>query len=191
MNLLLQDITRYIILNPEEQECVLRLAETKNYDAKTFLYKEGETCSYIYFVTKGVLCGYYLDILNIEKVLLFVSPGKWTTDLKSFQNQIPSRYHIKALEDTKVIQLSQGNYEELFRIVPKLERYFRLIFCQILMDTSDRVKDSLTLAAEEHYDKFVKDRPDLANKVPQKYIASYIGVTPEFFSKMKSRLFKK
>jgi CRP-like cAMP-binding protein len=191
MNQLLQDIARYITLEPEEQESVLRLLEIKNYNSKTFLFKEGETCQYFYFVNKGVLCGYVSEDHNIDKILRLATSGQWATDLKSFHNQIPSRFYVKTLEDSEVILLSLENYEELFRVVPKMERYFRLIICEVLMNTTDRVKDSLTLTAEERYDKFIKEFPELAYQISQKYIASYIGVTPEFFSKMKSRLFKK
>jgi CRP-like cAMP-binding protein len=191
MNSLLQDIAKHVTLDPEEQKNVLNLLETKSYKAKTFLLKEGEICPSFYFVTKGALCGYISDDQNTEKILRFATPGQWGTDLNSFHNQVPSRFYIKALIDTEVLELSLENYEKLFLTVPKLERYFRMMFCALLIETNERVKDSLTLTAEERYDKFIKVFPDLAYQISQKHIASYIGVTPEFFSKMKARIFKK
>jgi CRP-like cAMP-binding protein len=191
MNLLLQDLAKHVTLDPEEQKNVLDLLETKTYKAKTFLLKEGEICSSFYFVTKGALCGYISDDQNTEKILRFATPGQWGTDFNSFHNQVPSRFYIKVLKDSEVLELSLENFEKLLLAVPKLERYFRFIVCDMLINTTDRVKDSLTMTAEERYDKFIQEFPDLAYQISQKYIASYIGVTPEFFSKMKARIFKK
>jgi CRP-like cAMP-binding protein len=191
MNLLLKEFAKHITLDPEEQAYILTLLEIKNYKAKTFLLKEGETCLYFYFVTKGALCGFFSDNNKIEKVIRLATPGRWITDFKSFHNQVPSRFHLKTLADSEIMLLSFENYEKLFRAIPKLERYFRLMICEVLADATDRVKDSLLLTAEERYDKFITSFPDLAYQISQKYIASYITVTPEFLSKIKSRQFKK
>ena len=191
MNLLLKEFAKHITLDPEEQAYILTLMEIKNYKAKTFLLKEGETCLYFYFVTKGALCGFFSDNNKIEKVIRLATPGRWITDFKSFHNQVPSRFHLKTLADSEIMLLSFENYEKLFRAIPKLERYFRLMICEVLADATDRVKDSLLLTAEERYDKFITSFPDLAYQISQKYIASYITVTPEFLSKIKSRQFKK
>jgi CRP-like cAMP-binding protein len=191
MNLLLKEFANHITLDPEEQAYILTLFEIKNYKAKTFLLKEGETCLYFYFVTKGSLCGFFLDNNKIEKVIRLATPGRWVTDFKSFHNQVPSHFHLKTLTDSEIMLLSFENYEKLFRAIPKLERYFRLMICEVLADATDRLKDSLLLTAEERYDKFITSFPDLAYQISQKYIASYITVTPEFLSKIKSRQFKK
>jgi CRP-like cAMP-binding protein len=191
MDLLFKEFTKHITLDPEEEAYILTLLEIKKYKAKTFLLKEGETCHYFYFVTKGALCGFFSDNNKIEKVIRLATPGRWITDFKSFHNQVPSRFHLKTLADSEIMLLSIENYEKLFRAIPKLERYFRLMICEILADATDRVKDSLLLTAEERYDKFITSFPDLAYQISQKYIASYITVTPEFLSKIKSRQFKK
>jgi CRP-like cAMP-binding protein len=191
MDLLFKEFAKHITLDPEEEAYILTLLEIKKYKAKTFLLKEGETCHYFYFVTKGALCGFFSDNNKIEKVIRLATPGRWITDFKSFHNQVPSRFHLKTLADSEIMLLSIENYEKLFRAIPKLERYFRLMICEILADATDRVKDSLLLTAEERYDKFITSFPDLAYQISQKYIASYITVTPEFLSKIKSRQFKK
>jgi CRP-like cAMP-binding protein len=191
MNLLLQDIAKHVTLDPEEQKKVLNLLETKSYKAKTFLLKEGEICNSIYFVVKGILCGYFYEDKNIEKIIRFSTTENWITDLKSFNYRTPSRFYIKTLEDSEVLEISIENFEELLNKVPKLERYFRILYCQVLIETTDRIKDSLSMTAEKRYEKFIKDYPKIAYLIPQRYIASYIGVTPEFFSKLKAQSLKK
>jgi CRP-like cAMP-binding protein len=191
MNLLLQNIAQHITLTPDEEEILLNLTSVKEYKEKTFLLKEGQICNSIYFVIKGILCGYFYEDKNIEKIIRFSGTENWITDLKSFNHKIPSRFYIKTLEDSEVIQISIENFEELLNKVPKMERYFRILYCQVLIDTTDRIKDSLSMTAEKRYEKFVKDYSKIAYLIPQKYIASFIGVTPEFFSKMKAQSLKK
>ena len=95
------------------------------------------------------------------------------------------------MEDAEVVVLSKENQEQLYLEIPKLERFFRILTENSLVANQERLMDNLSLTAEERFDKFCKKYPTLIQKVPQKQIAYFIGVTPEFFSKMKSRLLKK
>jgi CRP-like cAMP-binding protein len=95
------------------------------------------------------------------------------------------------LEDAEVVLLSKENQEILYREIPKLERFFRILTENSLVANQERLMDNLSLTAEERFEKFCKKYPTLLQKVAQKQIASYLGVTPEFFSKMKSRLLRK
>jgi CRP-like cAMP-binding protein len=109
----------------------------------------------------------------------------------SLLSQKPGNLFIEVLEDAEVVLLSKENQEELYHQIPKLERFFRIIVENSLVSYQERLMDNLSLTAEERFDKFCKKYPTLIQKVPQKQIASFIGVTPEFFSKMKSRLLRK
>ena len=80
------------------------------------------------------------------------------------------------------------NQEILYEKIPKFERFFRILIENSLVANQERLMDNLSLSAEERFEKFCSKHPQLVNKVPQKQIASYIGVTPEFFSKMKSKM---
>jgi len=90
-----------------------------------------------------------------------------------------------------VVVLSKENQEQLYLEIPKLERFFRILTENSLVANQERLMDNLSLTAEERFSKFCKKYPTLIQKVPQKQIASYIGVTPEFFSKMKSKMLRK
>jgi len=90
-----------------------------------------------------------------------------------------------------VVVLSKENQEFLYKEIPKLERFFRILTENSLIAFQERLMDNLSLSAEERFEKFCSKYPTLIQKVPQKHIASYLGVTPEFFSKMKSKLLRK
>ena len=105
--------------------------------------------------------------------------------------QKPGNLFIEVLEDAEVVLLSKENQEILYQEIPKLERFFRILTENSLVAHQERLMDNLSLSAEERFEKFCKKYPTLIQKVSQKNVASYIGVTPEFFSKMKSRLLKR
>ena len=127
----------------------------------------------------------------VEHVLSFACEGWWISDMYSLISQKPGNLFIEVLEDAEVVSLSKENQEQLYLEIPKLERFFRILTENSLVANQERLMNNLRLSAEERFDKFCKKYPTLIQKVPQKQIASYIGVTPEFFSKMKARLLKK
>jgi CRP/FNR family transcriptional regulator, anaerobic regulatory protein len=113
------------------------------------------------------------------------------TILYSYLSQKPGNLFIQVLEDAEVIVLSKENQELLYKEIPKLERFFRILIENSLVANQERLMDNLSLTAEERFEKFCKKHHDLIQKVPQKQIASYLGVTPEFFSKMKAKMLRK
>ena len=108
----------------------------------------------------------------------------------SLISQKPGNLFIEVLEDAEIAMLSKENQEILYAEIPKLERFFRILTENSLVANQERLMDNLSLSAEERFEKFCIRYPTLLQKVPQKQIASYIGVTPEFFSKMKSKLLR-
>lgn len=191
MNLLLENIAKHISLTTEEQERVITFTETKTYKAKTILLKEGEICTHSFFVIKGILRSYNIDENGVEHVVSFACPGWWIADMYSFLSQRPGHLYIEVNEDAEVLLLSKENQDKLYLEVPKMERFFRILIENSLVASQQRLIDNLSYTAEARYDKFSKKYKELVNCLPQKQIASYIGVTPEFFSKMKARLLKK
>jgi CRP-like cAMP-binding protein len=191
MELILQNIARHVTLTPEEQHLFLSKTEVQNYKAKTMLLNSGEICKYSYFVNSGLLRSFNINDHIVEHVLSFACEGWWIGDIYSLLSQKPGNLFIEVLEEAEVVLLSKANQEALYREIPKLERFFRIITENSLVAHQERLMDNLSLSADERFEKFCKKYPSLIQKVPQKHIASYIGVTPEFFSKMKARLLKK
>jgi CRP-like cAMP-binding protein len=191
MPLILDNIAKHVALSPEEQELFLSKTETRSYKAKTILLNAGDVCQHSYFVNSGILRNFNINDNIVEHVLSFSCQGWWISDLYSLLTQKPGQLFIEVLEDAEVVLLSKENQEQLYHEIPKLERFFRILTENSLVANQERLMDNLSLSAEERFEKFCTKYPTLVYKVPQKQIASFIGVTPEFFSKMKARLLKK
>ncbi len=191
MSLLLNHIANYISLTEKEQKLLLSKTETVEYKAKTILLNAGEICKYSYFVNSGLLRSFNINDNIVEHVLHFACEGWWIGDMYSLLSQKPGNLFIEVLEDSEVVLLSKENQELLYHEIPKLERFFRILTENSLVAHQERLMDNLSLSAEDRFEKFCKRYPTLIQRVPQKQIASYIGVTPEFFSKMKSKLLRK
>ena len=191
MELILENIAKHVSLTPEEQAHFLSKLETTTYKTKTILLNAGEVCKHSYFVNSGILRSFNINDNIVEHVLSFACQGWWMSDMYSFFSQKPGQLFIEVLEDAEVVSLSKENQEQLYHDIPKLERFFRILIENSLVANQQRLMDNLSLTAEERFEKFTTKYGTLVHKVPQKQIASFIGVTPEFFSKMKARLLKK
>lgn len=182
---------KIISLTDEEKELILSKIELRNYKAKTVILHAGEICKHSYFVKSGILRSFNINDNIVEHVLQFACEDWWIGDMYSLISQKPGNLFIEVNEDAEVALLSKENQEELYHKIPKLERFFRILTENSLVAYQERLMDNLSLTAEERFEKFCSKYPSLIQKVPQKQIASYIGVTPEFFSKMKAKLLRK
>ena len=191
MNLILKNISKHVVLTPQEQELFLSKTEIQHHKAKTILLNDGEVCKNSYFVNSGVLRSFYINDNIVEHVMSFACKGWWISDMYSLLSQKPGNLFIEVIEDAEVILLSKENQEQLYHDIPKLERFFRILTENSLVANQERIMNNLSLSAEERFEKFSQKYPTLIQQVPQKQIASFIGVTPEFFSKMKAQLLKK
>jgi CRP-like cAMP-binding protein len=191
MNAILENISRHVTLTTQEQELFLSKTETKQYKAKTVLLNAGEICKDSYFVNSGILRSFNINDNIVEHVLSFACSGWWISDMYSYLSQKPGNLFIQVIEDAEVVILTKENQEILYKEIPQLERFFRILIEKSLVAHQERLMDNLSLTAEERFEKFCKKYSDLIYNVPQKQIASYLGVTPEFFSKMKSKMLRK
>lgn len=191
LNLILHNLEKHIHLTREEQDIFTAYLQPKKIKRKQFLLNYGEICKYSAFVISGCLRGYTVDKSGIEHVLSFAPADWWIADMYSLISQKPGIQTIEALEDTEVLLLSKTNQEKLYLEIPKFEHFFRILVENSLVASQQRLIDSLSLTAEERYNNFCKRYPTLIDHLPQKQIASYIGVTPEFFSRMKGVMVRK
>ncbi|MHB8207424.1 Crp/Fnr family transcriptional regulator [Mucilaginibacter sp.] len=190
-NLIIESITRHIRLSDEEKEHFIGLLQPKTYKRKDFILEEGQVCKYSYFVTEGCLRGFTVDNNGFEHVLNFAPEGWWIADMYSLLTQKPGILNIEALENTEVLLLSKSRQENLYHEIPQFERFFRIITENSLVSYQQRLIDNLSLTAEERYHNFCRRYPSLINTLPKKQIAAYIGVTPEFFSRMQRQMLTK
>lgn len=131
---------------------------------------------------------YHTDEDGAEHVIDFLIEEWWADDLYSFLTATPAKQSIKAIERTELLQVSQTDLEELFRRIPKLERFFRILFQNAYIAQNNHIKTLLSTTAEERYTQFRQVKPYAEERFSQKDIASYLGVTPQFLSTLRKRL---
>ncbi|MBL7807590.1 MAG: Crp/Fnr family transcriptional regulator [Saprospiraceae bacterium] len=185
-NIILQNIARHITLTEAEASHFLSLLTVQNVSKKQFWLKEGEICRHSAFVFEGCLRGYTVDANGFEHILQFAPPNWWISDMYSLLTGNPGQLMIDALEPTRIMLLAKSDQEQLYKDIPKFERFFRIITENSLVANRQRVIDAMSLTARERYEQFCQRYPTLINSIPQKQIAAYIGVTPEFLSKLRS-----
>ena len=186
-----QFVARDIQLTKEEYEEFHSLLELKKVKKKQFLLKEGEVCAFEAYVLKGCIRTYYVDKEGVETILVFAVEDWWVGDPISFSTQKPSMQFIETLEDCELLTINFANKEKLFERIPKFERLFRQLIQRALGVLQQRFYTNLSQTAEERYLAFIEKYPHIVQRVPQHQIARYIGVSPEFLSKVKSTMYKK
>lgn len=183
---LIEHINSITPLTIEEEGIVAELVREKTLARKQFLHREGEVAQYSAFVVEGCLRSYAIDRNGFEHILQFAPANWWISDMYSFVKNKPSELNIDALLETKVLLLSRSCQVSIFDRIPKLERYFRILTENALAASNHRTINYLSLPAKIRYEKFCTMYPTLINTIPQKSVASYIGITPEFLSKLRA-----
>lgn len=184
IQLLFNHIAKHINISEKEKADISTFLFTRRVKKRSFLYREMEVHTHAVFVTAGCLRSYAIDTNGHEHVLQFAPPGWWIGDMKSFINASPGTWFIDAIEESEVIMLAKNDLENLYAQIPALERFFRILAENALAAHQHRLAGNLSLTALERYNNFCLLYPSLITQLSQKQIASYIGVTPEFLSKM-------
>lgn len=185
--LLLQHIGKHTSLSKEEEEKIISVLKTRKLKKKQFLLQEGDVQKQAVFVISGCLRSYSIDKNGFEHVLQFAPPGWWIGDMRSMITQRPGTLYIDAIDDSEILLLLKTDLDKLYEAIPKLERLFRILAENSLATYQHRLIDNLSLSAIDRYNNFCQTYPSLIEYLPQKQVASYIGVTPEFLSKMLSQ----
>ena len=188
---LLQNIRKHITLTAAEAELLCGSMQIRRIKKNQLLVEPPFPAHYEYFINKGCVRLYYLDEEGIEHNLLFALEGWWLTDLQSFLTGEAAKYHVESIENCEVLMLRNEHLDELYLKIPALNIYFRTLYQNSLISHNERLLNILSKTADERYLRFIKKYPTLENRLPQYLIASYIGVTPEFLSKVKTRIFSK
>ncbi|MCR1025158.1 Crp/Fnr family transcriptional regulator [Cellulophaga baltica] len=184
------NISKHVSFTSEELKIFHALLEEKSVSKKEFLLKEGDFCDFEGFVLKGCLRKYYINENGMEVIVQFAIEDSWISDIASFSEHKPSHFFIEALEDCKLLILNPSKKEELLSKIPKFERVFRILVQRNLSVTQDRLVNTIAKTAPEKYLDFLEHYPSILQRVAQHYIASYLGISAEFLSKVRTRLSK-
>ncbi len=185
---LLKYVNKYITLTKEEEACLLSKITSRKYLKGQYVVQQGDVCQHTCFVISGCTKTYYMDDEGQEHIVMFSIEDWWTSDIGSFITQTPADYNVQCIENTELIQFSYHKREELFQEIPKLERFFRQIIEKALVASQKRIVRSFSLTAKEQYLYFRSQYPKIEQRIPQYMIASYLGITKEFLSKIKSQI---
>jgi CRP-like cAMP-binding protein len=186
--LFLSSIKEHISISEEEFNFCKTLFIPKKIRKRQYLLQEGDVCRYTAFVEKGMLRTFTVDEKGNEPILQFSMEGWWVTDLYSYLTDEPSRYNIEALEDCELLLITKPSWNILLEKVPAFERYFRILIQNNLIATQRRLISSMTESAEDQYTKLIDNFPTCLQRVPQHMIASFLGITPETLSRIRSQM---
>lgn len=185
-----QYINDCVIFSDEEIVQINQAFISESVPKKTFLLQAGEICHYELFIVKGCIKSYFLDQKGDETILTFSTENWWVSDIASFYDRKPSKMYIETLEDCEILKISYDEKEKLLSEIPALERVFRILIQNHLISYQNRLFANISLSAEERYDIFLEKFPELPQRVPQHLIASYLGISPEFLSRIRRRKVK-
>jgi len=187
VSLIIEHVSRFITLDPDEISYFESILVHKKLRRRRYLVQEGDVVKYEHFVTKGCLRTYEIDDKGQEHVMQFAVEGWWAGDLQSFLSGDPTTLNTDALEDSELEMISRPALELLYERVPKFERYFRILIQNAFISTNRRVLNAMKLSALERYQAFVARYPDIEQRVPNHQIASYLGITPQSLSRVRSQ----
>jgi len=184
---ILDHVLKRINLSPDEQDYFCSLLTVRNLLPRQYLVQAGDICKYESFVEKGFLRSFYFDPDGNDYTLHFAMEDWWISDSTSFIKSAPATRNIIALERCTVIQLDKISLGELYLKIPAFERFWRIMNENACMAQDQRILNSITMTGAERYEALLKKYPGIEQRLPQKHIASYLGISPVFLSNIRRR----
>ena len=186
MESLLNTIRYFIPFSVSDEEIIRRLFHKKAFKKGEHLLQAGNVCRYIIFIETG-LVRYYINSDGEERTNYFNKEGEFVCDYMSFLPQTPSNVNIQALEDTAIFVISFNDIQQLYKGIEHGERFGRLAIEQVFVNVINQVASLYADPPEVRYSKFLSNFRDIAQRIPQYYIASYVGIKPQSLSRIRKR----
>lgn len=185
-NKIISHFNKYLPLDINEQAALTSRLTERKIKRRQFILQEGDTCKYFTYVVQGCFKMYGVDKTGKEHNLLFAAEDNWVADIDSLHKEKPSKLYIEAIEPSTILQLSKGDLWYLYTNYPKFDRNFRVIIEDEFIALQNRLLQTFSATAQERYEIFLEQYPKLSQRLPSTQIASYLGVTPEFLSKIRN-----
>ena len=182
-------LSGFVPLTKQEFAQLLPYVEIREFDKKVQVTREGEMERYINIVAWG-LARKYLPIRDKEITIQLASEGHIIHSELSFYHRIPSGSVVETIEPTVFFSLSYDSLQQLYDQSVKMERLGRLMISDLFIKKDDRYFDQLRKSTRERFLDYIRTHPQMLQRVPQKYIASYLNIKPETFSRLKHLLRK-
>lgn len=187
-DLLITSLHQYIPLSDRDQQLIIACLRERKVKKGQFLVHEGAVSRCTNFVNEGSVRTYFIDLNGQEHIVQFAIEGWWISDLNSFILQVPATFNVQAIEDSVILELPFESLELLYEQIPKLERYFRIVTQRAFVAFQQRIVQNISMTAEDRYLAFQQKYPKIELRIPQRLVASYLGISAEFLSKIKKRL---
>lgn len=186
-DLLKQNVKKNIHLSKDELDAFCKRFYPESIKKREFLLSQGDICKIEGFVLEGCFRIFTIDKKGNENTLYFAAKDWWLMDIDSFMNQTPSNLNIQALEDSEVLLIGRTDKIKLYETLPIVEKLFRVMSQKALVAWQRRLIRNHSQTAKERYFYFANTYPNIASKLTDKQIASYLGITHEFLSKIKKQ----
>lgn len=187
---ILNHINFYAKLNSQETEFFKNHVHIEQFKKNELIFTQGKVSSIIYFLVKGCVRLYY-DIDGVDKTAFFYTEGKFICAGESYTFDTPSQENFQALEESILICFEKNDIEKLLNFSPKFELIARIATEDELITCQRIIASFVTKTPEERYIELLKNNSSLFLRVPQHYIASFLGITPEALSRIKTRYLKR
>lgn len=180
-------VSRYVTLTDEEINHFVSFLKLTKVKKRQFIVQPGFVCRNKSYVVKGAFRAYLVDNDGKEHTQTFAIEDWWISDYSSLIYQEPATLFVEALEDSVLIQISYDDQQAFLKEIPKLEKFERIITQRSLASQQKRLLSTFTKTAEQRYDEFMSKYAAIAQRVPQYALASYLGFSTEYLSKIRNR----
>ena len=188
MQRLIEHFETYLPLSEEEKKLVEVRATLRKIKRRQMILQEGFVCKHYSFVVEGCFRMYGVDSKGTEHNIQFAAENDWIADIGSFHSGKPSQLFIEAIEPSAILQIEKEDLYFLYTNIPKLDRIFKVIIENKYVELQNRVLQNISSTAQQRYLNFLEQYPTLSLRLPNAQIASYLGITPEFLSKIRKDL---
>lgn len=180
-------ISKFISFNEQEWQLHQSILSRRFLKKGEFLLRGGEVCDHVTFINNGHFRVY--NIVNEEELTInFAFEGNYVTDYISFVSRRPSSDFILAMDDAEILQIKYNDLQATYEKSPVWQKFGRIMAEYILVFIAERNKALLFNTPEERYINLMKERPKVIERIPQQYIASYLGIKPESLSRIRKRM---
>ena len=177
-------------LTDEELQLIDTYFEVNNVKKKDLLLQDGKVCNFIGFIAAGTIRHFHIKD-GIEKTCDISFENSWVTDFQSFTHNTSCIMNLQAMEDSTVFVIRKESLSKLYAECSKYETFGRLMAEQVAQRATEIAMSLSSDKPEERFQNLIKKQPDLFQRIPQKYIANFLGVSPESLSRIRNRIFKK
>jgi CRP-like cAMP-binding protein len=183
-------LSQFISFSDEEFEFLKQNSAQKSFRKKEFFIRAGDVEQHLYFISSGIIRQYFIQGKH-QVTTDLIAEGTITGSVSSFFTGKPSHYFLEAMEPVSVLTISKEKLEALYKSDVKWERFGRILTTHFLLQQEKHILENICSTVRERFFHFIDTNQELLQRIPQKYLASYLNIKPETFSRLKGVLVKK